>query len=150
MIRKPAEILMVDGVIMQPRSGIGDTAGMDVEALRAVLCVSQAMLSAQHFEDALAVVAEQSLVAVGAASLSISRWERRRGVLRTLINVGELGPGEQRWPQDEECPLAGYRYVTICCGRVGPTSAPSTTTTRIPPAFRFFAGWKRKVSWRCR
>ena len=70
------------------------------------------MLSAQHFEDALVVVAEQSLVALEAASFSISRWERQRGVLRTLINVGELGPGEQRWPQNEEYPLADYRYVT--------------------------------------
>ena len=103
---------MVDGVVRQPRPGVGDTAGMDVEALRAVLCVSQAMVSAQHFEDAVAVVAEQSLVALEAASFSISRWERRRGVLRTLINVGELGPGEQRWPQNEEYPLADYRFVT--------------------------------------
>ena len=117
---------MVDGVVRQPRSGVSDTtgsgtavfdllesaAGMDVEALRAVLCVSQAMLSVQHFEDALPVVAEQSLVALEAASFSISRWERQRGVLRTLINVGELGPGEQRWPQNEEYPLADYRYVT--------------------------------------
>jgi hypothetical protein len=69
---------MVDGVVRQPRSGVSDTtgsgsavfdllesaAGMDVEALRAVLCVSQAMLSAQHFEDALEVVAEQSLLAL--------------------------------------------------------------------------------------
>ena len=113
---------MVDGVVRQPRSVVSDTgsgpasrrstAGMDVEALRAVLCVSQAMLSALHFEDAVVVVVEQSLVALEAASFSISRWERQRGVLRTLINVGELGPGEQRWPQNEEYPLADYRFVT--------------------------------------
>jgi GGDEF domain-containing protein len=115
---------MVDGVVKQPWGGAGKTtgsgpavfgpldsaAGCDVRALRAVLHVSQAVLGARHFDDALEVIAEQSLTALQAASFSISRWDRPRGVLRTLINVGELGPGEQRWPQDEEYPLADYRY----------------------------------------
>jgi diguanylate cyclase (GGDEF)-like protein len=43
--------------------------------------------------------------------VSISRWECERGVLRTLINVGELGPGEERWPANEEYSLADYGCV---------------------------------------
>ena len=101
-------------------AGSGETAGSllldpavvdDVRALRAVLKVSQAVLGAHRFNDALEVIAEQTRAALGAASFSISRWERERGVLRTMINVGELGPGEQRWPTDEEYPLADYRDV---------------------------------------
>jgi diguanylate cyclase (GGDEF)-like protein len=38
---------------------------------------------------------------VDGASLSISRWDRERGLLRTLVNVGLLGPGETRFPADE-------------------------------------------------
>jgi hypothetical protein len=91
---------------------LDSTAGNDLHALRAVLRVSQAVSGAQHLDDALEVIAEQSLIALDAASFSISRWERHRGVLRTLINVGELGPREERWPRDER------------------TSTPSTTTTR--------------------
>jgi diguanylate cyclase (GGDEF)-like protein len=91
---------------------LDSAAGNDVRVLRAVLRVGQAVLSAQHFDDALEVIAEQTLTALDAASFSISRWERQRGVLRTLINVGELGPGEERWPRDEEYPIADYRYVT--------------------------------------
>ena len=87
-------------------------AGNDVRALRAVLKVSQAVLGAHRFDDALEVIAEQTLAALDAASFSISRWERERGVLHTMINVGDLGPGEERWPTDEEYPLADYRYVT--------------------------------------
>ena len=87
-------------------------AGNDVRALRAVLKVSQAVLGTHRFDDALEVIAEQTLVALDAASFSISRWERERGVLHTMINVGDLGPGEERWPTDEEYPLADYRYVT--------------------------------------
>ena len=91
---------------------LDSTAGHDVQALRAVLCISQAVLGVARFEDALEVIAEHTLVALDAASFSISRWEPQRGVLRTLINVGHLGPGEQRWPTREEYPLADYRYVT--------------------------------------
>ena len=86
--------------------------GDDVRTLRAVLKVSQAVLGAHRFDDALEVIAEQTLAALGAASFSISRWERERGVLHTMINVGELGPGEERWPTDEEYPLADYGDVT--------------------------------------
>lgn len=113
----------MDGMEKQPRCGVGNTtgrgvgfdvaaSGMDVSALAAVLRVSQAVLGAQQFDDALEVIAEQSLVALDAASFSVSRWERQRGVLRTLINVGELGPGEHRWPENEEYRLADYRYDT--------------------------------------
>jgi diguanylate cyclase (GGDEF)-like protein len=91
---------------------LDSTAGNDLHALRAVLRVSQAVSGAQHLDDALEVVAEQSLVVLDAASFSISRWERHRGVLRTLINVGELGPREERWPRDEQYPLAEDQQVT--------------------------------------
>jgi diguanylate cyclase (GGDEF)-like protein len=87
-------------------------AGNDVRALRAVLRVSQAVLGAQRLDEALEVIAEQSLTALGATSFSISRWEREHGVLRTLINVGELGSGEERWPRDEQYPLAEYGGVS--------------------------------------
>ena len=95
-------------------------AGNDLRALRAVLKVSQAVLGARRFDDALEVIAEQTRAALGAASFSISRWERERGVLRTMINVGELGPGEERWPTDEEYPLADYRDVTELLGQGRP------------------------------
>ncbi len=114
---------MDDGAVRQPRFGVSEAAdvtavsdlldsvaGMDARAVRMVLTVSQAALGAQHFDDALEVIAEHSLVALEAASFSIIRWERERGVLRTLVSVGELGPGEERWPKNEEYPLADYRY----------------------------------------
>ena len=80
--------------------------------MRAALRISQAVSGARHLNQALEVVAEQSLLILDAASFSISRWERQRGVLRTLINVGALGPGEERWPEDEFYPLTEYCLVT--------------------------------------
>ena len=51
------------------------------------------------------MAAEEARAAIGAASLSVSRWEREQGVLRTIINVGELGPAEERYPAAEIHPL---------------------------------------------
>ena len=46
--------------------------------------------------------------ATGAASLSVSRWDREREVLHTLINVGDLGPGEERYPENERYPISEH------------------------------------------
>ena len=43
--------------------------------------------------------------ALGASTLSISRWEIEEGVLRTLINIGD---DEQMWPVDEVYPLEDF------------------------------------------
>ncbi|WP_264039245.1 diguanylate cyclase domain-containing protein [Mycolicibacterium hodleri] len=72
----------------------------DAPVLRALLRISHAVLRANYFDEALEVIAEQAQVALGAASVSISRWEPDTDV-RTLINVGGLGPGEKRWPEAE-------------------------------------------------
>lgn len=85
--------------------------GDPTSELRSVLRIASATASAQHLNEVIELVAEQALVALGAASFSISRWEREQGVLRTLINVGALGPGEERLPCDEIYPLAEYTDV---------------------------------------
>src|SRR5262249_43218707 len=113
--------------------------GDDVRALRAVLQVSQAVLGAHRFNDALEVIAEQTRAALGAASFSISRWEPERGVLHTMINVGELGPGEERWPTDEAYPLADHRMSPSCSGGDARTSPPSTITTSTRPSSRCYS-----------
>lgn len=75
--------------------------GSDAARLRSLMTISAAVGASRRFEDVLELAAEEACAALGAASLSISRWEPDRGVLRTLINVGELGPGEERFPADE-------------------------------------------------
>lgn len=56
----------------------------------------------------LALVAESSRRHVGAASLSISLWEREERQLRAIVNVGRLGPDEVRWPVGEVYALDDY------------------------------------------
>ncbi|MGY4651240.1 diguanylate cyclase domain-containing protein [Mycobacterium sp. URHB0021] len=83
----------------------------DRTVLRTMLRLSNAILGANYFDEVLEVVAEQALAALGASSLSVSRWERDNDTLRTLINVGELQPGDQRWPDQDIYPVTDDPYV---------------------------------------
>ena len=69
--------------------------------LRALIDVAAVAAGAHRLEDVLELAAERSLKAVGGSSLAISRLDAEAGVIRTLVNVGELGPGEERFPKDE-------------------------------------------------
>jgi diguanylate cyclase (GGDEF)-like protein len=73
----------------------------DTSLLRTLFRISQAVMNARFFDEALEAIAEETLRSCGGSSVSISRWERDIDCLRTLINVGVLGPGEVRWPAAE-------------------------------------------------
>jgi diguanylate cyclase (GGDEF)-like protein len=79
--------------------------------LRALIDVSAAAAGAHRLEDVLELAAERALAAMGAASLSISRWETDAGLVRVLVNVGDLGPGEERFPADETYSVEEYPSV---------------------------------------
>jgi len=72
----------------------------------ALIRIAAATADAYRLEDVMEQAAEAALAVTGAASLSISRWEPNREAMRTLINVGQLGPGEERFPADEVYPLS--------------------------------------------
>jgi diguanylate cyclase (GGDEF)-like protein len=78
---------------------VSDTTD-DAARLRALLDIAK-VIGASRTEDLVEALAESARRAVAGASLSISRWDRERGLLRTLVNVGLLGPGETRFPADE-------------------------------------------------
>lgn len=73
--------------------------------------VAAAAADAYRLEDVIEQAADAALEVIEAASLSISRWERDQEAMRTLINVGVLGPGEDRFPTDELYPLAEHPLV---------------------------------------
>ena len=90
--------------------GVSSHGREDLEH-QALLRVAAAASGASHAEDVLELAAEEALVAVGAASLSVSRLEAERQEIRTLINVGDLGPGEIRFPESETYPAGRYPEV---------------------------------------
>jgi diguanylate cyclase (GGDEF)-like protein len=76
--------------------------------LRALIDVAAVAASANRLEEVLELAAERALEALGGWSLSISRWDAETGILRTLVNVGNLGPGEERFPVDEVYSVEDY------------------------------------------
>lgn len=102
----------LDPTVTPALSDLIDTADTDqVHVLRSLLHMSQAVLRARYFDEVLEAIAFHTLSALTAASVSISRWERTDNILRTLINVGDLGPGEERWPEHETYPVDDSRQI---------------------------------------
>jgi len=69
--------------------------------IRGLAAMARAVGQSGTLERTLELAAEQARVALRAASVSVSRLEPGSAVVRTIVNVGDLGPGEVRWPQDE-------------------------------------------------
>jgi diguanylate cyclase (GGDEF)-like protein len=76
--------------------------------LRALIDVAAVAAGAHRLEEVLELAAERSLAAVNGASLSISRWDAEHGILRTLVNVGDLSPWEERFPANELYSVEDY------------------------------------------
>jgi hypothetical protein len=55
--------------------------------------------------------AERVLHALDAACAAVSCWERERGVLRTLVNVGELWGEDEPFPAEELYPLDTFPSI---------------------------------------
>src|SRR4051812_18869296 len=71
----------------------GGENALDSRELRILLGVSSAVASASSLEELLDLAADQTLPALGAVSVSVSRWERGAEILRTLVNAGRLAAG---------------------------------------------------------
>lgn len=77
----------------------------------ALMTVAAAAASANGLDDVLGLASDAAREAMNAGSFSISRWDRDRDVMKTLVNSGELGPSEKRFPDDEVYSLADYPNV---------------------------------------
>ena len=88
-------------------------------ALQALVDLGHALSSTARFEDVLALAAEEARRALGADGLALARWERDRGSLRTLVNVGIAAVDHDRFPCDESYPVAEYADTLDFDGRGG-------------------------------
>ena len=104
--------------------------------LRALIDVAAVAAGANRLEEVLELAAERALAAVGGASLSISRWDAEKGILRTLVNVGDVSPLEERFPDDEIYSVEDYPTLTRLMGGASSRSPPSTTRAPIRAASR--------------
>ena len=68
------------------------------------------LLAQKHvLNDLLETAAEHACEALGAATVSVSRLVPSGDVVETLVNVGDLGGDEKRWPDDETYEIWGDR-----------------------------------------
>ncbi len=55
----------------------------------------------EDVEEVLALIAEHARDALGASTVSIARLDHDQGFLQVLVNVGDLSPDEDRFPQED-------------------------------------------------
>ena len=119
--------------------------------LRALIDVAAVAAGAHRLEEVLELAAERSLDALECASLSISRWDADTQTLRTLVNVGELGPGEERFPEDETYSVEDYPSLEEAHGRLRELlGRGGRSQTPIPPSGSCSRASGRKRACPCR
>jgi len=69
--------------------------------IRSLAAMARALGRSQPLFRLCETAAEETREAIDAASVSVSRLEPGSVTVRTIVNVGELGPDEVRWPEDE-------------------------------------------------
>ncbi|MFJ9039257.1 diguanylate cyclase domain-containing protein [Streptomyces sp. NPDC102406] len=84
--------------------------GDDVR-LRAVVMLAQGMAAAQSPRESWRAAALGACHALSGSFAALSMWERERGRLRVLANVGERAEGEEEFPENEAYPV--HRFPEI-------------------------------------
>ena len=116
MRRFPPAVTLVPMRLSPSRKSGGDHRTDAVAQLRALYAIGQAGALARSDEELLQHAAEAARRALGAASVSIERFERERGQMRVLVNVGELGPHEAELPDDETYAIGEFSTVQLLDG----------------------------------
>ncbi|WP_338699904.1 GGDEF domain-containing protein [Streptomyces sp. Q6] len=80
--------------------------------LRAVVTLAQGMAAAQSPRESWRAAALGACSALDGSFAALSVWERERGRLRVLVNVGERAAGEEGFPDDEAYPVNHFPEIT--------------------------------------
>ena len=89
----------------------------DFDRIKSLAVMARALGRSAELHLLLETAAEEALLALNAASVSVSRLEAGTGMIRTIINVGDLGPQEERWPQNEVYGLHEFSQLASRRGR---------------------------------
>jgi diguanylate cyclase (GGDEF)-like protein len=86
--------------LLAPPDGDGDARRLERE-LHALMTIASAVATVDSLDDLVEIAADDARIAVGADTLSVSRWEAHTRVLRVIVNTGDLAAWEVRRPVDE-------------------------------------------------
>ncbi|GAB1327885.1 sensor domain-containing diguanylate cyclase [Streptomyces sennicomposti] len=80
--------------------------------LAAVVALAQGMAAAHSPRESWRAAALGACSALEGSFAALSVWERDRGRLRVLVNVGDRAPEEQEFPEDETYPVHQFPEIT--------------------------------------
>lgn len=80
--------------------------------LKAVVALAQGMAAAHTPREAWRAAALGACRALVGSFAALSVWERERGRLRVLVNVGDRAPGEEEFPEHEAYPVHQFPEIT--------------------------------------
>lgn len=89
---------------------------VDAGRLRSLALLARELGRSAKIDATIELAAHESRRAVNAATVSISRLEAGSGLLRTLLNVGDLGPTEEKRPHDEIYRLGDFSQLSAAVG----------------------------------
>jgi diguanylate cyclase (GGDEF)-like protein len=82
-----------------------------LERIRSLAAMARALGQSDTLLRLLEIGAEEAVIALRAASVSVSQLLPGTWTIRTIINVGDLGPQEERWPEDEIYTMDEFAYL---------------------------------------
>ena len=86
--------------LLAPPESDGDSRRLERE-LHALITIASAVATVDRLDDLVEIAADDARRAVGADTLSVSRWEADARVLRVIVNSGDLTEWEEVRPTDE-------------------------------------------------
>ncbi|HET6651842.1 MAG TPA: sensor domain-containing diguanylate cyclase [Nocardioides sp.] len=85
----------------------------DQGRIRSLAALARALSRSESLRHLLEHAAEEALRTLRAASVSVSRIEPDGVSVRTIVNVGDLGPDEVRWPDDETYEMDEFASLNL-------------------------------------
>ncbi|MEU6574508.1 GGDEF domain-containing protein [Streptomyces sp. NPDC046805] len=82
------------------------------ERLAAVVALAQGMAAARTSPESWRAAALGACRALDGSFAALSVWERERGRLRVLVNVGRRNPDEEQFPEAEAYPVHQFPEIT--------------------------------------
>ncbi|MFM9692710.1 GGDEF domain-containing protein [Streptomyces europaeiscabiei] len=79
--------------------------------LRAVVALARGMAGARTSRETWWAAADGSCRALSGSFAALSVWERERGLLRVLVNVGNRAADEDEFPEDETYPVHEFPEI---------------------------------------
>ncbi|CAN5471076.1 sensor domain-containing diguanylate cyclase [soil metagenome] len=91
--------------------------------IRSLADMARALGRSEALFRLLEIAAEEALVALEAASVSVSKVEAGTSTVRTIVNVGNLGPTEERWPDSEIYDMDDFANLAVLAAERRPWRA---------------------------